>query len=67
MQAFNPNKMNAVAGAKRRGAGWITDAATGETLRVMGPDRIAIGDPEFGEEIMRWCAAKEVRASARPR
>ena len=67
MQAFNPNKMNAVAGAKRRGAGWITDAATGETLRVMGPDRIAIGDPEFGEEIMRWCPATEVRASARPR
>ena len=67
MQPFNPNRMNAVAAAKRRGAGWVTDAATGETLRVLGVDRIMVGDAEFGEETLRWCPAAEVRASARPR
>ncbi len=67
IQPFNAARMNSIAGAKRRGAGWITDAATGETLRVLGPDRIAIGDPEFGEETLRWCPASDVRATARPR
>lgn len=67
MQPFNPARMNAVASAKRRGAGWVTDAATGETLRVLAVDRIAVGDPEFGEETLRWCAVSEVRPSARPR
>ncbi len=67
MQPFNPARMNAVASAKRRGAGWITDATTGETLRVLGIDRIAVGDPEFGEETLRWCPAADVRATARAR
>ncbi|WP_077146548.1 hypothetical protein [Sphingopyxis sp. KK2] len=67
MQPFNPARMNAVASAKRRGAGWITDAATGETLRVLGIERIAVGDPEFGEETLRWCPADQVRQTARPR
>lgn len=66
-QPFNPNRMNPIASVKRRGAGWVVDAATGETLRVLGADRIAVGDPEFGEETMRWCAAGEVRATARAR
>ena len=67
VQPFNPNRMNPIASVKRRGAGWVTDAATGETLRVLGVDRIAVGDPEFGEETLRWCAATEVRATARAR
>lgn len=66
-QPFNPARMNAIASAKRRGAGWITDAATGETLRVLGVDRIAVGDPEFGEDTLRWCPAADVRATARAR
>ncbi|BBB09750.1 hypothetical protein [Sphingopyxis sp. EG6] len=66
-QPFNPNRMIPIAGIKRRGATWVTDAATGETLRVLGAERIAVGDPEFGEETLRWCAAGEVRATARAR
>jgi hypothetical protein len=66
-QPFNANRMNALGAAKRRGAGWVVDAATGETLRVLGVERIAVGDPEFGEETLRWCAAAEMRPSARAR
>lgn len=64
---FNPNQMDPVAGVRRRGADWLTDPDMGETLRVQAPDRIEIGDPNTGTEVMRWCPANAVRASARAR
>lgn len=64
---FNPNHMDPVAGVRRRGADWLTDPDMGETLRVQAPDRIEIGDPNTGTEVMRWCPANAVRASARAR
>lgn len=67
LSPFAANRMVPVAGTRRRGAGWIVDAVTGETLHVQGADRISVGDPNTGVETMRWCPANEVRASARAR
>ncbi|MFC7380488.1 hypothetical protein [Brevundimonas sp. GCM10030266] len=67
LSPFNANRMESVASARRRGADWVVDATTGETLHVQGADRITVGDPNTGVETMRWCPAAEVRASARAR
>lgn len=67
LSPFAANRMEPVASARRRGADWIVDAVTGEILRVLAADKIAVGDPNTGVETMRWCPAAEVRASARAR
>ncbi len=65
LSPFAANRMEPVASARRRGAGWILDAVTSETLQVQSADKITVGDPNTGAETMRWCPAAEVRASAR--
>lgn len=67
LSPFAANRMEPVAGARRRGADWVVDAVTGETLRVQAADKIAVGDPNTGVETLRWCSTAEVRASARTR
>lgn len=65
LSPFAANRMEPVANAQRRGADWVVDAMTGETVQVQAAEEIAIGDPNTGVETMRWCPANEVRASAR--
>ncbi|WP_152682282.1 hypothetical protein [Sphingopyxis sp. C-1] len=67
LSPFAANRMEPVASARRRGAAWVIDPMTGETLQVQSADRITVGDPNTGAETMRWCPAAEVRASARAR
>lgn len=67
LSPFTANRMQPVASMRRRGAEWVVDTVTGETLRVQAADKIAVGDPNTGVETMRWCPTSEVRASARPR
>lgn len=67
LSPFAANRMEPVASARRRGADWVVDAATGEILHVQAADKITVGDPNTGVETMRWCSAAEVRASARVR
>lgn len=67
LSPFAANRMEPVASARRRGADWVVDAVTGETLHVQAADKISVGDPNTGVETMRWCPATEVRASARTR
>ncbi|MGR4889997.1 hypothetical protein ACIPPQ_03125 [Sphingopyxis sp. LARHCG72] len=64
LSPFAANRMEPVASARRRGADWVVDAVTGETLHVQAADKISVGDPNTGVETMRWCPASEVRASA---
>ncbi|HET6525596.1 hypothetical protein [Sphingopyxis sp.] len=65
LSPFAANRMEPVVSARRRGADWVVDAMTGETLHVQAADKITVGDPNTGVETMRWCPANEVRASAR--
>ena len=65
LSPFAANRMEPVANAQRRGADWVVDAMTGETVQVQAAEEITIGDPNTGVETMRWCPANEVRASAR--
>ncbi len=67
LSPFAANRMEPVASARRRGADWVVDAVTGETLHVQAADKISVGDPNTGVETMRWCPASEVRASAQAR
>lgn len=67
LSPFAANRMQPVASMRRRGAEWVVDTVTGETLRVQAADKITVGDPNTGVETMRWCPTSAVRASARPR